>query len=60
MSGIVFSLAAAMFGIPLLLMTAIAVTGADIPAMLLSTGGWTMAFGVIVGGIGAVMAAGEM
>ena len=59
MSGIVFSIAAAMFGLPLLLMTAMAVAGADIPAMLLSTGGWTMAFGVIVGGIGAVMAVSE-
>lgn len=59
MSGIVFSIAAAMFGLPLLLMTAMAVAGVDIPAMLLSTGGWTMAFGVIVGGIGAVMAVGE-
>ena len=56
MSQVFLSIAAGMFGIPLVLMLGIAVTGNDIPHLILSLGGWTMAFGVILGGIGAVIA----
>ena len=60
MSGFLFSVAGGMFGIPLIVMTAIAVVGADIPSTILTFGGWSMAFSVILGGIGAVFAlAGE-
>lgn len=60
MSGFLFSVAGAMFGLPMLIMTAIALVGADLPSALLTLGGWTMVFGVILGGIAAVFAlAGE-
>ena len=57
MSRAILIIAAAMFGVPLLIMVAIAVTGADIPSPMLSIGGWSMALGVVAGGIGAVIAA---
>ena len=57
MSQVFLTFAAAMFSIPLVIMLGIAVTGNDIPSIILSLGGWTMAFGVILGGIGAVIAA---
>lgn len=55
MSGVFISIGGAMFGIPLILMLVIALAGADIPALILSVGGWSMAFGLIVAGLGAFM-----
>ena len=55
MSGVFISIGGAMFGVPLILMLAIALAGADIPTFLLSVGGWSMAFGLIVAGIGAFL-----
>ncbi len=52
-------LAAAMFLIPLVVMVGIALTGTNIPTSILSVGGWSMAFGLIVGGIGAFMSLSE-
>ena len=48
-----------MFGIPLTVMLLIAGLGMDIPPFVLSVGGWSMALGIIVGGIGAVVALSE-
>ncbi len=56
MSNIILQIAGVMFGVPLVLMLVIAVTGNDIPSPILYVGGWSMALGVIVGGIGAVVA----
>jgi hypothetical protein len=58
-SNAILSIAAAMFVVPMLLMLGIALLGADIPSPILSFGGWSMALGIILGGIGAVMAWGE-
>ena len=55
MSGVFISIGGAMFGIPLILMLAIALAGVDIPTFFLSMGGWSMAFGLIVAGIGAFL-----
>ena len=44
-----------MFGIPLVLMLGIAITGTDIPSLILSVGGWSMVLGLITGGIGAAI-----
>ena len=54
MSGIMLSIGGAMFGIPLVLMVAIAVFG-DVPSHMLFVGGWSMALGVITAGIGAAL-----
>ena len=51
------SIAGGMFGIPLFVMLAIAITGNDIPSPVLFVGGWSMALGIITGGIGAILAA---
>lgn len=59
MSGIILSIASAMFLIPLFLMVAIAVTGTDIPGTILLVGGWSMALGLVTAGIGAFMALAE-
>ncbi len=56
MSSIILTAAGAMFAVPLVVMVAIAVAGADIPSLILWTGGWSMALGVVAGGIGAVIA----
>ena len=53
MGSVIISIAGAMFGIPLALMLGIALTGTDIPSLILSVGGWSMALGLITGGIGA-------
>ena len=53
------TIAGGMFGIPLVVMLLIAVLGMDIPSFVLSVGGWSMALGLIVGGIGAVVALSE-
>ena len=58
MSGFILSMAAGMFGVPLVLMLAFAILGGDVPSFLLWLGGWLMAFGVILGGIGAFISAG--
>ena len=55
MSGALLIIAGLMFGIPLILMVVIAATGGDIPSNLLFFGGWSMAFGVITGAIGAYL-----
>ena len=52
-------IAGAMFGIPLVMLILIAVLPGDIPRFILSAGGWSMAFGVILAGIGAVMTVAE-
>ena len=53
MSGTILTIAAGMFGVPLILMLGFAIIGGDVPSFLLWLGGWVMAFGVILGGIGA-------
>ena len=58
MSGMILSLAAGMFCIPLALMLVLAVFAGDVPSTLLWLGGWVMAFGIILAGIGALFAAG--
>ena len=45
-----------MFGIPLAVMLLIAGVGGDIPPVILGVAGWSMALGIITGGIGAAMA----
>ena len=57
MSSTIFTIAAAMFGIPLVLLLAIEILG-EIPSPILFVGGWSMVFGIIVAGIGAVIALG--
>ena len=54
MSSSILSIAGAMFGIPLILLTLVAIIG-DIPPLMLWAGGWSMALGIILGGIGAVV-----
>lgn len=53
MSSTLLTIAGLMFGIPLVIMVIIAATGGEIPSTLLFFGGWSMAFGVITGAIGA-------
>ena len=55
MSGLILTLAGSMFMIPLLTLTGIALI-ADIPGWLLSIGGWTMAFSMIIAAIGIFVA----
>ena len=55
MSGIFLSIAGAMFGVPLVVLLAIALVG-DIPSMILAVGGWSMALGIVLGGVGAAIA----
>ena len=55
MSNAIFAIASAMFGIPLVLMLALAIV-ADIPSLILLIGGWSMVFGVMIAGIGGVIA----
>ena len=50
MSGQLITIAGAMFIIPLLLMFSFALAG-DVPGSLLTIGGWTMAFSLIIGAI---------
>ena len=57
MSNAIFTIASAMFGIPLVLLLAIEMVG-DIPSPILFVGGWSMVFGIIIAGIGAVIALG--
>ena len=55
MSNAIFTIASAMFAIPLVLMLVLALVW-EIPSLVLTVGGWSMAFGIIVAGIGAVIA----
>jgi hypothetical protein len=55
MSNAIFTIASAMFGIPLVLLLVLAIVW-EIPSPILFVGGWSMAFGVIVAGLGAVIA----
>ena len=48
-------LGCAMFGIPMLVMLLMAGVGMEIPPFILHNGGWSMALGIIVAGIGAAM-----
>ena len=59
MSSAILIIAGGMFSIPLVVMLLIAVSGMEIPPFVLSVGGWSMALGVIAGGIGAVVALSE-
>ncbi len=59
MGNALLAIAGVMFGIPLVLMILIAGLGGDIPPFILSTGGWSMALGIVLGGIGAVVSATE-
>ena len=53
MSATILTIAGAMFLIPLAILVITAgVTAGDIPSPMLVVGGWTMAFGVIVGAVG--------
>ena len=54
MSSAIISIAVAMFGIPMILLIVIALLG-DIPPLVLKVGGWSMALGLMLGGIGAVL-----
>lgn len=54
MSYSILSIAGAMFGIPLILLTLAALIG-DIPPLMLWAGGWSMVLGIILAGIGAVI-----
>ena len=56
MSSTILTIAGGMFGIPLAVMLLIAGVGGDIPPVVLGVGGWSMALGIITGGIGAAMA----
>jgi hypothetical protein len=58
MSGTILTIAAGLFGFPLAIMLAFAILGGEVPPTMLWLGGWFMAFGVILGGIGAFFAAG--
>ena len=57
MSNIILLVAGAMFAIPLVAMIIIAILLGDVPSPVLWVGGWSMALGVVAGGIGAVIAA---
>ena len=48
-------LGCAMFGIPMLVMLLMAVVGVENSPFILHNGGWSMALGIIVAGIGAAM-----
>lgn len=54
MSIAILTIAGAMFGIPLFLLLGIELLG-DIPPLVLKVGGWSMALGLMLGGIGAVL-----
>ena len=57
MGNALLTIAGGMFGIPLALLILIAILPGDIPPLILSAGGWSMAFGIILAGIGAVVSA---
>ena len=51
MSGQLITIAGAMFIIPFLVIAGVAIVG-DVPGPLLTIGGWTMAFSLIIAAIG--------
>ena len=51
MSGQLITIAGAMFIIPFLVIVGVAIVG-DVPRPLLTIGGWTMAFSLIMAAIG--------
>ena len=51
MSGQLITIAGAMFIIPFLVIVGVAIVG-DVPGPLLTIGGWTMAFSLIIAAIG--------
>ena len=51
MSGQLITVAGAMFITPFLVLVGVALTG-DVPGPLLTIGGWTMAFSLIIGALG--------
>ena len=51
MSGQLITIAGAMFIIPFLVIVGVAIVG-DVPGPLLTMGGWTMAFSLIIAAIG--------
>ena len=55
MGRLFLTIAAAMFMLPLLLMLGIALLGPIYPPPILFYGGWSMALGMILAGIGAFM-----
>lgn len=59
MGNALLAIAGGMFGIPLALLILIAILPGDIPSFILSAGGWSMAFGIILAGIGAVISAAD-
>ena len=53
MSTAILTIAGAMFLVPLTILVIIAgIRAGDIPSPLLTIGGWSMAFGLIIGAIG--------
>ena len=59
MGSALLTIAGGMFGIPLAVLILIAVLPGDIPRFILSAGGWSMALGIILAGIGAVVSAAD-
>ncbi len=55
MSFPILTIAGFMFAVPLTAMLIAAIALGDVPGSLAFIGGWTMAFSVIVAGIGAVL-----
>ena len=56
MNSPLLNLGAAIFGVPFVIMFIIALTGNDIPKSILQVGGWSMAYGIIIMGVGAFFA----
>ena len=52
MSGMMLTIAGAMFGVPIVIMLITTLIIGDTPSWMLSIGGWFMALGVILGSIG--------
>ncbi len=55
MSGIFLSIGGIMFGIPMIVMLAVAIFLGEVPGQMLFVGGWSMALGVVTAGIGAAL-----
>ena len=55
MSSIFLSIGGIMFGIPMIVMLAVAIFLGEVPGQMLFVGGWSMALGVVTAGIGAAL-----
>ncbi len=55
MSYVILSMAGLMFLVPMVVMVVIAIFLGQVPDPILSVGGWSMALGVVTGGIGAAI-----